>query len=301
MGLLDRIMKRSVDPTSELKELFPIADCAPEDCDGCAVKYPSSMKIDHETPLWGSAPVWALQILTATAKTDWLHDVSDEKDSMAHALKPHVGELEKIAGGRIKLNATSMPLSDEHFESDSSDIHDLSADIVLLPYFIKVHTRPSRAAADLTEVAKVFANGDREKFQVALERITASSLPTGGLVTPLHDKVHILLCSHRTRDKRCGITAPLLKKQFEIELRHHDLYRDASDDRPDGARIHFVSHVGGHKFNANVIIYLRSGETLWMARVQPVHVKAIVEHTILGGQVFPELMRAAFKADCVTW
>jgi hypothetical protein len=36
------------------------------------------------------------------------------------------------------------------------------------------------------------------------------------------------------------------------------LYRDLHDERPGGVGIYFISHVGGHKFSANVMVYRHS-------------------------------------------
>ncbi len=66
------------------------------------------------------------------------------------------------------------------------------------------------------------------------------------------------MCSQRTRDARCGQSAPLLKRELERHLRPLGLYRDAHDERPGGVGIYFISHVGGHKFSANVMIYRRA-------------------------------------------
>lgn len=65
------------------------------------------------------------------------------------------------------------------------------------------------------------------------------------------------MCSHRTRDARCGQSAPLLRKEFERHLRPLGLYRDLHDERPGGVGIYFINHVGGHKYSANVMIYRR--------------------------------------------
>lgn len=100
-----------------------------------------------------------------------------------------------------------------------------------------------------------------------------------------HDYV-VLLCSHKRRDARCGITAPLIKKEMERHLRGHDLYRDMDDERPGGVGIYFVSHVGGHKFSANVLIYRKKEQQMiWLARVKPEHCEGIVKYTILEGKV----------------
>lgn len=127
----------------------------------------------------------------------------------------------------------------------------------------------------------------------------------------------ILLCSQGTRDARCGQSAPLLKKEFERHLREYDLLRDLDDETPGGVGIYFISHVGGHRYAANVIIYRKensfgldyaeSGEEaseamsqslhtdkglggaaqcIWLARVRPNQCQAIIKHTVLRGRVF---------------
>ena len=68
----------------------------------------------------------------------------------------------------------------------------------------------------------------------------------------------ILMCSQKTRDARCGQSAPLLRREFERHLRPMGLYRDLHDERPGGVGIYFISHVGGHKFSANVMVYRHS-------------------------------------------
>lgn len=129
------------------------------------------------------------------------------------------------------------------------------------------------------------------------------------------------MCSQRTRDARCGQSAPLLKREFERHLRPLGLYRDAHDERPGGVGIYFISHVGGHKFSANIMVYRRAdavvkGETnagvrgegeengtapaketiaenrlgegaqcIWLARVRPEDCEGIVKYTVLQGKV----------------
>ncbi|KAJ6116312.1 hypothetical protein N7512_006037 [Penicillium capsulatum] len=96
----------------------------------------------------------------------------------------------------------------------------------------------------------------------------------------------ILLCSHRRRDARCGITAPLIKRELERHLRPLGLDRDTDDSRPGGAGIFFVSHVGGHKFSANVLVYRKKEQQMiWLARVKPEHCEGLVKYTLLEGKV----------------
>lgn len=122
---------------------------------------------------------------------------------------------------------------------------------------------------------------------------------------PIPHSYLILMCSQKTRDARCGQSAPLLRKEFERILRPLGMYRDLHDDRPGGVGIYFISHVGGHKYSANVMIYRRAVtkkdeedidgarpalapeaiQLIWLARVRPEDCENIVRYTILQGKV----------------
>ncbi|EPS38405.1 hypothetical protein H072_7847 [Dactylellina haptotyla CBS 200.50] len=109
-----------------------------------------------------------------------------------------------------------------------------------------------------------------------------------------HDYL-ILLCSHKHRDARCGQSAPLLLKELRRQLQPLGLYRDLDDYRPGGVGIYFINHVGGHKWSANMIIYRKkAGQGIWLARVKPNDIEAIVRWTVLDGKVQPEKIRAGF-------
>lgn len=138
------------------------------------------------------------------------------------------------------------------------------------------------------------------------------------IARPSPHRALILLCSQKTRDARCGQSAPLLRKELERHLRPLGLSRDLDDERPGGVGIYFISHVGGHKYSANMMIYRKpnafglddvqrakvskdvrphplqvSGESLneqasqciWLARVKPEDCEGIVKFTILQGKV----------------
>lgn len=153
------------------------------------------------------------------------------------------------------------------------------------------------------------------------------TLSSGISSRPCPHRYLILLCSHKTRDARCGQSAPLLRKEFERHLRPLGLYRDLDDERPGGVGIYFISHVGGHKFSANCMIYRRSdaagasavestegdkgtesleaAQCIWLARVRPEDCENIVRYTILQGKlVKPESqLRGGFDRcrQLVSW
>ena len=91
------------------------------------------------------------------------------------------------------------------------------------------------------------------------------------------------------------------------------------DERPGGVGIYFISHVGGHKYSANVMVYRRAearegkgkgemgeaGQCVWLARVRPEDCEGIVKFTVLQGKVVkPERqLRGGFDRETglVSW
>lgn len=279
MSFIKRVVnKLQNDGRCEIGSEFETANLSDDDCVGCTSKYPSSLKIDEDSKLLNSAPKPALQILVATGEKDWLRDISDEKTSwgrVCNALSKSSDALETAAGGPVRVNGTDL-------EFDSDDGHVVS--IILLPQFVRIETT---AETVVDEVLQVLTAGKRE------------NLPNNALV--LKDKGYVMICSHGKRDKRCSVTAPILRKELEIELRHEGLYRDPYDDEPAGIRVVYCNHVGGHKFAANCFVYLEDGTVVLMARVKPEHAKSIVQKTILRGVVFPEITRNCAKLKSYEW
>lgn len=62
----------------------------------------------------------------------------------------------------------------------------------------------------------------------------------------------IFICSHRTRDARCGYCGPVLVDILTQEMRRAF---------PDGRAVHVIpcSHFGGHVYAGNVLVYSRHG------------------------------------------
>jgi hypothetical protein len=156
--------------------------------------------------------------------------------------------------------------------------------------------------------------------------------------TPVSDAM-VLICGHGNRDSRCGVFGPLLQAEFEeklekldVELLHdpppflttniawqetYEWQRRGGDPAllpkltdvkrlrvsKQRARVGQISHVGGHKFAGNVIIYIPhdevwkchplAGKGIWYGRVEPWHVEGIIEETIKKGNVIKELFRGA--------
>ncbi|KAI8714603.1 FAD-binding FR-type domain-containing protein [Fusarium sp. LHS14.1] len=150
-----------------------------------------------------------------------------------------------------------------------------------------------------------------------------------GLLPGVQDvrDVLVLICGHGGRDARCGIMAPVLETEFKEKLRSEGLdvlegpvqvpigleevQRIQGEAGPEGttARVGLISHIGGHKFAGNVIIYLPphmkigdmphplAGHGIWYGRVEPKNVEGIVKETILKGNVVADMFRGGIDAQ----
>lgn len=314
-------------------------DCL-HDCVDCTVRLPSKWEIDEEDKLYGQINAWHTHLVVATGKTDWVRDVADEEGSVMQAVGKHGTEL---ANGKLMLSASNMPLPEEHHISTSAEStghgEQCPTRVLVLPRFEFVEgVSPSVAPPLLDEyIARLPTNASPLSASTAKPNGDTDSspppppaLPAFLTARPCPHNYLILLCSQKTRDARCGQSAPLLRREFERHLRPLGLYRDLHDERPGGVGIYFISHVGGHKYAANVMVYRRAGsagaevhtppveasatddkadaessaapapneaaQCIWLARVRPEHCENIIRYSVLQGKVVkPELqLRGGF-------
>ncbi|KAF1926728.1 uncharacterized protein M421DRAFT_422329 [Didymella exigua CBS 183.55] len=113
----------------------------------------------------------------------------------------------------------------------------------------------------------------------------ATLLPTPEPIT----KPMVLICGHGGRDQRCGILGPILQSSFRKELERRGIDADVVQ----------ISHIGGHKYAGNIIIYLPpsldenalKGSGIWYGRVGPEQVEGVVEETVIKGRIVGDLLR----------
>ncbi|KAK0664780.1 Actin patches distal protein 1 [Lasiodiplodia hormozganensis] len=262
-------------------QLFPKTNPAVDgeeclrDCESCTIKYPRKWSIDENEDMYGHVKGWSTHMVVATGKTDWVRDVADEKGSIMEAVdKCGV----KPSNGKMMLSASDMPVPNEH----TSPGTETATTVLLLPSFqIFDNVTPSLVPALIQNYVNLSPtnmtplihsdppqqrpasshSGKSHKSHKFHHHHNSHPAPDPSTLIPRdcpHDYL-IMLCSHKTRDARCGQSAPLLRREFERHLRPLGLYRDLHDERPGGCAIYFINHVGGHKFAANVLIYRRVG------------------------------------------
>lgn len=214
-------------------------------------------------------------------------------------------------------NSTPLSKSIEAFRRPSRDgmqpNSDKDGELVVQKEPAEAEELPDMSKLTLTpsQMQQRATNGTNENVLADLSKHSISTSPYDGLkpegvtIKPCPHRAIILMCSHGTRDWRCGKSAPILKREFERHLRPLGLYRDFDDERPGGVGIYFINHVGGHKYSANVMIYRREGsrrdgtdeeldgapmnkeavQGIWLARVRPEDCENIIKYTVLQGKL----------------
>lgn len=213
------------------------------------------------------------------------------------------------------LSASNIPTP--HHSSG----YDEPTTVLLLPAFVIIeNVTPKSVNSLITNFIDKAPTNTTPLGPISIPSYLPDALPTREQLTarPSPHRALILLCSQKTRDARCGQSAPLLRKELERHLRPLGLYRDLDDERPGGVGIYFISHVGGHKYSANVMIYRRSdafgldhmsrgtmngefpmpskvvanenldegaAQCMWIARVRPEDCENIVKFTVLQGKL----------------
>ncbi|CAK7216266.1 Altered inheritance of mitochondria protein 32 [Sporothrix bragantina] len=287
---------------------------------------PENLPIDYKSPLNGLIGAYDEQVLICTGTSDWPSRIEDANsgDNLAADLKELFGR-----GGTYSdpyhhvsvLNA-SFPASVPH----NTDLQ--SSSVYLLPSFTYVPFLPRLSFDAVEALAQGF---------LLPERLHSAH---DGLLSPIHrdrltrrpavrnllygvresiPDVLVLICGHGGRDARCGIMGPVLQAAFERELARVGFQVEQGPVEIDGedsvasaktsARVGLISHIGGHKFAGNVIVYLPpslrtpdgvaahplAGYGVWYGRVEPQHVEGLVQETVLQGRVVEDHFRGAIN------
>ncbi|CAG8616855.1 6291_t:CDS:2 [Dentiscutata erythropus] len=297
-------------------EIVSIADFDQDPCFACSnpcdhPSYPSYLKIDYKSPLEGSVKPYVKHVLISTGKSDWSSHIEDECGSLAANLNkiikgdsgkkisqkekkkdsPKKDKRNKVEAGGLNHDDTSVEIEKPKIVVTNSDRQNSDYD----PSFLKGND--ILLFPDNILVRNVSTKDASEFYKKYLSSTDASSLDEKDLFTsfnftvePMPYKAVIIICSHKRRDKRCGITGPILKDEFNKVLKEKGL--DVESSNNDGVAVFLSSH----KFAGNVIVY-RGGQGIWYGRVIPCHAKNIIETTVLEGKVIKDLYRGSMNGS----
>lgn len=106
------------------------------------------------------------------------------------------------------------------------------------------------------------------------------------------DGYYIFVCAHGSRDMRCGVCGPALVERFEKER--------ASQRLDNSVHVRACSHIGGHKFAGNVLIYGKDSKGKirghWYGYVTPSDVARLLDEHVNEGRIVDKLWRGEMSS-----
>jgi hypothetical protein len=220
-------------PPSEYLAVSPHTDNEDEDeCTGCAnpctehKEYPSYLNIEHDFPMLGSVKPYGRHIIIATGTSDWPKKIEQVNGTFAYSLSETESKSESVSWKNMVTNSSLV--------SKYSTVPG-SCDVMILPDNIIVSNVTTDKAADFYSLflrAPLPTEAMDIDFMMKDDRLGEMKIQKSAY------KNLLLLCSHKKRDKRCGITAPILAQEFEHIFREKDISED-------DAAVLMVSHIGG--------------------------------------------------------
>ncbi|KAI9794276.1 MAG: hypothetical protein M1833_000419 [Piccolia ochrophora] len=282
-------------------------------------------------------PFYTHQILICSGKRDWTSNIQDDdhgefvkllRSFLRSTDRSNIPATTMITASSFGTTLTSEAKQRKHGEPTVS--------VYLLPKFKYIPYLSMTRTAIRSLVHEYLQEPNYHKESTL--KHTSQDFEGRSRLPPSTDvnEFFVLICGHNTRDERCGVMGPLLQEEFTRALGRLDIpvtpegesptdtvnnsvnqgerleARNASQAGSESvpgttswrARVGLVSHVGGHKYAGNVIIYIPpgyhsvmggshplAGKGLWYGRVAPKHVEGIIEETVLRGRVISELFR----------
>lgn len=124
---------------------------------------------------------------------------------------------------------------------------------------------------------------DRDRWRIVLEVHLLGGGRAGVDSDPLPGR-HVFVCVHAARDDRCGRCGPPLLAALEAAVEREGL---------GDVTVRATSHVGGHKYAGNVILY---PEGVWYGYVRPDDAARLVREHLGAGRIVADLHRGGMLA-----
>lgn len=254
---------------------------------------PGGLDIERAQGLNGTVAPYQQHLLIPTGQPDWKSRIEDESDTAPWGRM--VANVKALLGPKGEFHDPyhNVVVSASSFTSPTASETELYG--VLFPSFQLV-TGISREPIQLESFVRSFLlpttlhSGHDElppPTRVSKTRNSEAAVAHdwNGRIRPVNVPT-ILICSHHSRDARCGVLGPLLHAEFASYLNKHHTLR-MTPDQPDiyenergevrsfashpqfqtdasfnpqsehyPVNVGMISHIGGHKWAGNVIVYI---------------------------------------------
>ncbi len=200
-------------------------------------------------PLPGTVKLYGRHLFLCTGAADWPAHI-EEDGGLAQALNQAIQARSQALAVPVKLTACDAPSAGP------------GLDLLVFPDRIRYL---GLTEADFPVLIDDHLVGDRISSCLRWEAAPGS---------------FIFVCTHAARDARCGECGPPLIQRLAAELIAHEL--------SEAVYLHRSSHVGGHKYAGNVLLY-PPGD--WYGYVTPADAPRLVQQAVLDGQIVADLWR----------
>lgn len=196
---------------------------------------------DMETQMSGTIKPYTRQIVISTGQTDWEKEVTEVEGTLAAMInnlatssKPSLADAAESGAGKLQFSVPGVFTQQDstrvsiHNGSHTtiSEHHGRETILVFPEYRVVFGVESTPKAAELL-YEKVVSPSTTYIPTIPEER-DAGELPFG--ILPIPYSCVILLCSHKRRDKRCHIAAPILEHELIHSLQKRNWKVDTNLD-----------------------------------------------------------------------
>ena len=116
---------------------------------------------------------------------------------------------------------------------------DAVGDVLLFPQMRRYRLGPERVR-------------DKNEIAAFVRSVVVDGDDADAESTSVASHAHVFVCTHASRDARCGVCGPALVDAFRASVAADPALRDRVEVRG-------CSHVGGHKYAGNVLVFAPRG------------------------------------------
>ena len=145
----------------------------------------------------------------------------------------HRFEAGTNAVGSVKLNLAEAPGAAGGVAGDAV------GDVLLFPQMRRYRLGPERVR-------------DKNEIAAFVRSVVVDGDDADAESTSVASHAHVFVCTHASRDARCGVCGPALVDAFRASVAADPALRDRVEVRG-------CSHVGGHKYAGNVLVFAPRG------------------------------------------
>eukprot|EP00002_Diphylleia_rotans_P007156 TRINITY_DN1665_c0_g1_i1.p1 TRINITY_DN1665_c0_g1~~TRINITY_DN1665_c0_g1_i1.p1 ORF type:complete len:249 (-),score=52.94 TRINITY_DN1665_c0_g1_i1:80-826(-) len=215
--------------------------------------------MSSEETFHGSVPRYDRHIVVFTNKLDWAKNIDDDNPFLK-AFGDKIALKKSYMARKVKFSAAGAFGPQNDFGGAKEGTHNFA---VFPDNIVYRNVTEDHLDGFIQDVLL-----ENKPFDAAEQ----SPIPANEDGSKRH---HIFVCTHMTRDARCGNLGPAILNALNEEVEKRNL--------SDKVHLYGISHVGGHHFAGNILFY-PGGD--WYGKMSPSEIPALLESVLDKKEVF---------------